>query len=90
MTMTGRWKGFDWEITRRKDLDIIGDNGMTYIFKAFRYVDGKKQYHRESLVKRYSKEHKRVMYNNSFTTFLSTKQVDMAKHLCGMFDNLLR
>ena len=88
--MTGRWKGFDWEITRRKDLDIIGDNGMTYIFKAFRYVDGKKQYHRESLVKRYSKEHKRVMYNNSFTTSLSTKQVDMAKHLCDMFDNLLR
>jgi hypothetical protein len=90
MTMTGRYKGFDWEIERRKDLDIIGDKGMAYMFKALRYVDGKEQYHRESLVKRYSKEYKRVMYDNSFDTFLCKKQIDVAKYLCDVFDNLSR
>jgi len=79
--MKGIYKGMKWKITRRKDLDIKGDNGTTYIFTAD--LDGRK--YRESIVKRYSKPHRRVMYDNSLDTFMASNQKDIAEHLCHLF-----
>ena len=84
--MNGKCKGFDWNIERHKNLDITGDTGKCYIFKCFKSEHDKKKFHRESMVKRYSKSHKRVMYDNSYDTFMCSNQKDMAKHLCYIFD----
>jgi hypothetical protein len=75
-------KGVDghvnWCIERRIDLDIKGDSGKCYIFRAF---NGKRHF-RESIVRRYSKYYKRVMYDNSYDSFMCSSQKEMALHLC--------
>jgi hypothetical protein len=78
-------KGFNnhitWHIDRKKELDIKGDSGKCYIFRAF---NGKRHF-RESIVRRYSKYYKRVMYDNSYDSFMCSSQKEMASHLCEVF-----
>jgi hypothetical protein len=79
--MKGEYFGVRWQLTRRKDLDIIGDTGKTYIFTA----NNGKQDFRESVVYRYCPYYRKPMYDNSFSSAKFSSQKKLAKYLCSLF-----
>jgi len=81
--MKGSYNNIEWVLLREESLDIKGDSGKNYIFT----INHNRISFRESIVKRYSKYHRRIMYDNSRDSFMSSTQKDMGNHLCNVFVN---